>query len=171
MKKPVYYQAILDLSKTKTLATISMRDIAKQLNVSTGSLYYHFESKEDLLNQMFRYYKQQISSVLDPIDNETSKVITSYLNYNFTHNSEFRFVYSSELSNLLDDQSLELSLHFHLLLLKKLGLQYRTDSHIITILFGTMRSYLNAPSYMQRCDQELLVTELTTIVENYKLNK
>lgn len=34
-----------------------------------------------------------------------------------------------------------------------------------------MRSYLNAPSYMQRCDQELLVIELTALVENYKLKK
>lgn len=77
MKKPVYYQAILDLSKTKTLATISMRDIAKQLNISNGSLYYHFKSKEDLLNQMFRYYKQQVSDVLEPVDNETSEIITT----------------------------------------------------------------------------------------------
>ncbi len=169
MKKEVYYQAILELTATKTLTSISVRDIAKHLEISTGSLYYHFKSKEDLLNQMFIYYKTKHADYIASIDSEDIKtLLLKHIEYNNEHKSEFSFVYSTELANILNQESLALSLEAHLSFLDKLGLDYERDSHITTIIFGTIRSYLISPSYMLRCDKEQLVSELTSILNNYK---
>lgn len=168
MKKIKYFEAILELTKEKSLNTISVRDIANHLELSTGSLYYQFNGKSDLLNQMFIYYKQQIDDHMKDIDNDYYQFFSTYLSYNIEHNLEFRFIYSSELANLLSPEALKLSLDIHLNLLKKLGLDYYQDSHMITIIFGTMRAYLMAPSYMVQCDADKLARELVTILNNYK---
>lgn len=168
MQKTDYYNAILELSNTKTLNTISVRDIAKYLNISTGALYYQFTSKEDLINQMFIYYKQQLDDYINTLDDDPYTLLSSYLSYNFEHNLEFNFVYSSELSSFLCSEALEMSLHSHLNLLSKLGLNYSKDAHITTIIFGTMRAYLLAPSYMNRCDPKQLTNQLVHILNNYK---
>lgn len=171
MKKLKYYQAILELTSDKSLNMISVRDIANHLEISTGSLYYQFKGKDDLLNQMFRYYKQQLDLEMQAVDNDPLVFFKQYLAYNLAHNLEFRFVYSSELSNLLDQESLKLSLDVHLGLLAKIGLDYTADSHIITIIFGAMRAYLMAPSYMLQCDPDLLAIELVKILNNYQIAK
>lgn len=168
MKKLKYYTAILELSREKSLNSISVRDISNHLDISTGSLYYQFKSKEDLLNQMFIYYKTQLQDHMLSVDNQPSHFFDSYLQYNLEHNLEFRFVYSSELSNLLSEDALALSLAVHLSLLDKLGLDYQHDSHIVTIIFGTMRAYLMAPSYMKQCDPDVLSKELAIILNNYR---
>lgn len=168
MKKEVYYQAILELTTEKTLTSISVRDIAKHLNISTGSLYYHFKSKEDLLNQMFIFYKSKHAEYIASIDGDIKTLLLKHIEYNQNHKTEFAFVYSTELGNILSEESLQLSLNAHLTFLKKLGLEYRRDTHITTIIFGTIRSYLISPSYMLRCDIEQLVNELVLITENYK---
>lgn len=168
MKKLKYYNAILELTKEKGLAAISVRDIANHLNISTGSLYYQFDGKNDLLNKMFIYYKQEFSNFLDTLDNDTHTIVSNYLEYNMNHHLQFKFVYSGELSELLNEESLRMSLATHLKLLDKLGLDYDQDSHIITIVLGTIRAYLFAPSYMKRCDQQLLVEELVKIINNYQ---
>lgn len=168
MKKEVYYQAILELSKEKSLASISVRDIAKHLDISTGSLYYHFKSKEDLLNQMFVFYKTNQANFIDEINDEPKVLLQKHIEYNQEHNTEFSFVYSTELANVLNDESVALSLDAHLRFLDKLGLEYGRDSHITTIIFGTIRSYLVSPNYMLRCDLDKLVDELIIILENYK---
>lgn len=168
MVKTKYYQAILELSAEKSLAAISVRDISNHLGISTGSLYYQFSGKNDLLNQMFRYYKNSLGDYIENLSDDPTALLNSYLDYSFAHNLEFRFVYSSELSNLLDRESLEVSLNNHKKILKKLNLEYGNDAHITTIVFGTMRAYLMAPSYMLQCNQVKLVDELVNIINRHK---
>lgn len=168
MKKLKYYEAILQLSNQKSLSTISVRDIANQLEISTGSLYYQFKGKDDLINQMFSYYKLKLCEYMDTVADDDYLFFSKYLEYNLEHNLEFRFVYSSELSNILNTDSLKLSLDVHLSLLSRLGLDYDQDSHITTIIFGTMRAYLMAPTYMKQCEPDKLANELVTILHNYK---
>ncbi len=168
MEKVKYYNAILELTQEKTITSISVRDIAKHLNITTGSLYYHFNGKEDLLNQMFSYYKHKIIDYTQSIDDDPTTFLNNYITYNFEHNLQYAFVYSSELSNFLDQQSLDLSLQAHLLNLDKLKLDYELDAHIITIVFGTIRAYLLAPSYMRKCEQSALVDQLVRLITDYQ---
>jgi len=47
------------LFSQKGYSNVSMRDIAKELNVSTGTLYYYFETKEKILEQLLIFVSQQ----------------------------------------------------------------------------------------------------------------
>ncbi len=168
MKRIKYFEAILELSKEKTLNTISVRDIANNLDTSTGSLYYQFRSKEDLINQMFVYYRTQANEFLLEVDNDPYTFFSTYLRYNLKHNLEFKFIYSSEISNMLNDQSIEVALATHLALLDKIGLNLTTDAHMVAIIFGTMRAYLMAPAYIKQCEPDQVARELASILNNYK---
>lgn len=51
---------------SKSYADVSMRDIAGDLNVSTGTLYHYFHSKEDLFCALFLYNAQiSASEIID----------------------------------------------------------------------------------------------------------
>ncbi|MFI7211518.1 TetR/AcrR family transcriptional regulator [Micromonospora maritima] len=43
----------------------SIRDLAKRLNMTSASLYYHFSSKEDILDQLLAPYLNRINDLLD----------------------------------------------------------------------------------------------------------
>ncbi|WOO87524.1 TetR/AcrR family transcriptional regulator [Mollicutes bacterium LVI A0039] len=168
MKKTIYYDAILELSAVKSLATISVRDIATHLGISTGSLYYHFTNKDDLVTQMFCFYKKQLDEFLDNAKPDAELLLTEYLEFYEARTGQFKFVYSSELGNILSQDALDYSLQIHLKFLDKLGLDFKTDAHITTIIFGTIRAYLLAPDYMHKCDQTLMIKELVTILNAHK---
>lgn len=167
MKKEKYYDAVLHLSESKSLTSISVRDIANYLNISTGSLYYQFANKDDLLNSMFIKYKAQMLNILKPCTSIT-QLLKLYLEYNSENIAAFKFTYSSELAHFLTQDSKDFSFNVHLQLLEILNLKYQDDSHITTIIFGTMRAYLIAPDYMLRCDQDKLIIELVNIIKQYQ---
>jgi AcrR family transcriptional regulator len=47
------FQATLVLVKEKGLAGITMGEIARAAKIATGTLYIYFESKEQLINELF----------------------------------------------------------------------------------------------------------------------
>lgn len=42
--------AVEELIASKGVNSFSLRDIAKYLNISTGSLYYHFKTKDEIIS-------------------------------------------------------------------------------------------------------------------------
>lgn len=170
MRKEKYYNAVLNLAENKSLTSISVRDIANYLDISTGALYYQFSNKDDLFNSMFIKYKKEMFDAIKNIDTK-EQLLTIYLQYNIRHLRQFKFTYSSELAHFLTKSSKDYSFSIHLELLNILGLNYNSDSHITTIVFGTLRAYLIAPDYMLRCDQEMLVNELCKIIDDYNLKR
>lgn len=165
MEKIKFYNAILELSKVKHISTISVRDIANHLGISTGALYYQFKNKEDLLNEMFVHFKLEYDDFIEDLDSEPTSFLQSYLDYHNLHIDQFRFTYSSELAHILNHNSLVVSLSSHLKTLDKIGLDYEKDAHLVTIIFGTIRAYLLAPDYMKRCDQKPMIAELVKLLE------
>lgn len=163
MKKIKFYNAVLELSKTKHISTISVRDIANHLGISTGALYYQFKSKDDLLNEMFVYYKLEYDEFIEELDTDPTTFLQAYLDYYSRYIDQFKFTYSSELAHILNHTSLVTSLSSHLKTLDKIGLDYEKDAHLVTIIFGTIRAYLLAPDYMKKCDQKLMIEELVKL--------
>jgi AcrR family transcriptional regulator len=49
----------------KNYANVTIVDIAEEANVSTGALYHHFSSKEDVYLQMMHHYLQEIQENMD----------------------------------------------------------------------------------------------------------
>jgi AcrR family transcriptional regulator len=54
----------LRLFAERGYAGTSIRDLAKRLNMTSASLYYHFTSKEDILDQLLAPYLDRVSTLL-----------------------------------------------------------------------------------------------------------
>lgn len=62
------YDATLKLVKTKGLAGITMNEIATSAGLATGTLYIYFDSKEDLINEVFSRCRQASEQVFQGYD-------------------------------------------------------------------------------------------------------
>jgi AcrR family transcriptional regulator len=62
---------VLEAARTlfvdKNYANVTIAEIANEAGVSTGALYHHFSSKEDVYLQMMQYYLQEISTKMEAI--------------------------------------------------------------------------------------------------------
>ncbi|MCX7998989.1 MAG: TetR/AcrR family transcriptional regulator [Leptospiraceae bacterium] len=76
---------------------ITMRELAKELEVSTGSLYHYFENKEDIFRQTMEYIaKKQVQILLEKIGknktpDEKVQLVLEYIlqNESFFQNTLF----------------------------------------------------------------------------------
>jgi len=70
-----------DLFSTKGFASVTMRELARELEVSTGLLYHYFSTKEAIFEQMIQFViEKDISRVKAGIDPDLSlseKIITA----------------------------------------------------------------------------------------------
>jgi TetR/AcrR family transcriptional regulator of autoinduction and epiphytic fitness len=57
-------EAARALFVVKNYANVKIADIAAQANVSTGALYHHFRSKEDVYLQMMHHYLREIRTAI-----------------------------------------------------------------------------------------------------------
>jgi AcrR family transcriptional regulator len=55
----------IQLFSQRGFGAVSMREIARELGISTGALYHYFPSKEAIFEQMFLYMNQQMSQKID----------------------------------------------------------------------------------------------------------
>ncbi len=78
-------------------------DIANELDISPGNLYYHFKGKDVIIAELFDQYEQGISEILSaPIDKPLSVEDNwFYLYVVFEEMYHYRFLYRN-LSDLLD---------------------------------------------------------------------
>lgn len=166
MVREKYYQAILDLQQQKSIASISVRDIAKQLNITTGSLYYHFTGKNDLLNKMFCYYRKEMEIFLDQHEKDDLETfLNQYIDYEMENIEQFRFAFKSELANFLTEESILYSRSIHVRLMEKMEID-PMQTHKKIIVLGSIRSLLTAPSYHDKPDKQMFVKELIKIIKS-----
>lgn len=59
MKKERILEATLELACEKGLGRVSMSQIAERAGLRKSSLYSHFRSKEEIVEQMYRYFREQ----------------------------------------------------------------------------------------------------------------
>ncbi|MBY0123587.1 TetR/AcrR family transcriptional regulator [Bacillus sp. S/N-304-OC-R1] len=58
----------IDLFSHSSYSSASIRDITQAVGIKESSLYYHFRSKEELLNCIFDIYQEEIQKVCPPIE-------------------------------------------------------------------------------------------------------
>jgi len=76
-------------------ANVSSVDIANELDISPGNLYYHFKGKEVIISKLFKMYQQQMDKILLAPQTETLTIedFFYYLLMIFEASHLFRFLY------------------------------------------------------------------------------
>jgi AcrR family transcriptional regulator len=97
---------------------VSTTIISSELNISPGNLYYHFPSKDTLVNHLFDQYESAILGLLDAAgDVQDIEDAWFFLHSLFEQVWNHRFLYR-DLNNLLSGNR-HLETHFHEVLERK----------------------------------------------------
>lgn len=82
-------------------SNVTTLQIADELDISPGNLYYHFRSKGDIVNELYGWYEDQISELLDVPEVAISmEDHWLFLHLLFETIARFRFLYQ-DLVNVL----------------------------------------------------------------------
>jgi len=96
--------AAIELITTKGFADTSMSKIAKAANVSPATIYVYFENKEELLNKIYLFVKQEMSvELLKGIKpnlsvEEAFKIIWDNF-YRYAMTNPVRFAFTEQFAN------------------------------------------------------------------------
>lgn len=97
---------------------VSTTVISAELNISPGNLYYHFASKDTLVNHLFDQYEVAMLALLEAApDVQDTEDAWFFLHSLFEHIWAYRFLYR-DLNNLLSGNR-HLETHFHGVLERK----------------------------------------------------
>lgn len=115
-KKEAIFEATLQLIVERGFHGTPTSAIAKQAGIANGTLYLYFDSKEQLLNQLYIKLKKHLAEDLiqglctdATIQEELEIVWYNVLNHLLSYPIEFAFIEQFENSPLLDKATLELS--------------------------------------------------------------
>lgn len=78
-------------------------DIANEMDISPGNLYYHFRNKDEIITELFAMYESAMNEVLDPPKESNLEMLDywMYVHLVFEKIWEFRFLYR-DLVNILE---------------------------------------------------------------------
>jgi AcrR family transcriptional regulator len=88
----------LDIFNQQGENNVSSVEIAMELDISPGNLYYHFKGKEVIVSELFELYQEQLRAILDAPNNldDASLSIEDFFYYLYLiidKNHLFRFLY------------------------------------------------------------------------------
>lgn len=99
-KKDVILEVAMQLFSENGYDGTSMDDIAQKASVTKSLIYYHFKSKEDLLDTIignfFNEYKRLLSTEKDKISSERTK---NYLNFSYKNKDFIKILIVESLKN------------------------------------------------------------------------
>jgi AcrR family transcriptional regulator len=111
-------EVTLDLFNRYGEPNVSTTVISAELNISPGNLYYHFPSKDALVNHLFDQYETAMLDLLEAApDVQDTEGAWFFLHSLFEQIWAFRFLYR-DLNNLLSGNR-HLETHFHEVLDRK----------------------------------------------------
>jgi AcrR family transcriptional regulator len=111
-------EVTLDLFNRYGEPNVSTTVISAELNISPGNLYYHFPSKDALVNHLFDQYETAMLELLEAApDVQDTEGAWFFLHSLFEQIWAFRFLYR-DLNNLLSGNR-HLETHFHEVLERK----------------------------------------------------
>ena len=75
MKKDKILEATLELAYEKGLGRVSMSQIAERAGLQKSSLYSHFSSKEEIVEKMYLYFREQAKNQNGNIETDYGKLV------------------------------------------------------------------------------------------------
>ncbi len=113
-------------------------DIANEMEISPGNLYYHFRNKDEIITELFQQFETSMHEVLQSPQEEGLEMLDywMYIHLIFERIFEFRFLYR-DLATILERNE-KLQKRFNRILDKKAGncrliMTSMRDSGIISI--------------------------------------
>lgn len=93
-------------------AELKMAEVAREAGVATGTIYTYFDGKADLINQLYRYLKQQKMAAImkghdtdAPLADQIKLLWTNYFRDALGAPVRNHFIKQYEFSDLLDEES------------------------------------------------------------------
>lgn len=123
-------QASLLLFNEEGESHVTTVDIANQLDISPGNLYYHFKGKEVIIDILYSRFDDSLSEILHAPLSKQLKIEDSwyYLYVVFEEMYHYRFIYQN-LSDLLQRYE-----GVHKRFRRLLNLKYQTAMSLVTLL-------------------------------------
>lgn len=88
--KELILKKALDMFAKLGYNAVSIRDIAKAVNIKESSIYYHFKNKQDILDSLVAKYESHIKGLIDKLQESMSELnVESKLSWDWL--SEFYF--------------------------------------------------------------------------------
>lgn len=72
--KEQIFDVFVEMASTIGYENVTTRDLARRIGINAASIYYHFESKEKILEYAYDYYKKYMYDNRKPVD-EMKKLI------------------------------------------------------------------------------------------------
>ena len=89
----------LKLFSEKGIKETTVRDIAKAVGITEGAIYRHFESKDQIVHELFGLYSEKLYNSLkevmessEDIESKFKKVVETFLQFAFKNPEAFRFM-------------------------------------------------------------------------------
>lgn len=89
-------QATIDLALVQGLGAVSLGEVAEAVGIKKPSIYNHFKSKADLIDEVFAYLETSALTVTDWLPSVSSSDIQSPLSYLEIFGSHFEVLRSNE---------------------------------------------------------------------------
>lgn len=159
-KRELIYDALAELMCTVPFKEISVESIAQKAGVGKGSVYYYFDSKDEILSHVIeRSYRRAIREYLDNIRLEQSAL------------GRIKQLFQSVLKKDFGDsrQNLIVTLHLHddLILHNKLkAIAVQELSPILTVLLEQGMEEGSIKMEYPKESAEIIVTVLTVFLDH-----
>lgn len=159
-KRELIYDALEELMCTVPFKEISVESIAQKANVGKGSVYYYFNSKDEILDNVIeRSYRRAIREYLDNISSEKTALGRI--------KQLFRSVMKKDFGDSRRNLIVTLHLHDDLVLHNKLkGIAVQELSPILTLLLEQGIEEGSIKMEYPKEGAEIIVTVLTVFLDN-----
>lgn len=111
LRRSLILDTALELFSQRGFAAVSVKDIASSANISLGSLYTYFDSKEQVVNHLFRHWKLILSTFVgEGLESLRGRAAHRQMWHNLgrfvlTYPKAFSFLESQMHSPYLDEES------------------------------------------------------------------
>lgn len=159
-KRELIYDALEELMLTVPFGEISVESIAKKAGMGKGSVYYYFDSKDEILDNVIeRSYRRAIREYFDNVQSENSALGRI--------KQLFRSVIKKDFGSSRQNLIITLHLHDDLILHNKLkAIAVQELSPILTVLLEQGIEEGSIKMEYPKESAEIIVTVLTVFLDN-----
>lgn len=164
-KRELIFDALEELMYTVPFKEISVESIAKKANVGKGSVYYYFESKDEILDNVIeRSYRRAVREYLNSVSSEKTALGRI--------KQLFRSVLKKDFGDSRRNLIITLHLHDDLILHNKLkAIAVQELSPILTLLLEQGIDEGSIKLDYPKESAEIIVTVLTVFLDNTALSQ